>query len=78
MVVADSKNTFELTGVGDVLEPHDGIIGLLPSHFPIYVLTINNLLLLLFNFVSFASHQILCFCIIIFVCGEFRFCEKKL
>lgn len=27
MVVADSKNSLQITGTGDVLEPHDGIIG---------------------------------------------------
>lgn len=27
MVVADSKQSLTITGNGDVLEPHDGIIG---------------------------------------------------
>lgn len=27
MVVADGKNSLQITGNGDVLEPHDGIIG---------------------------------------------------
>lgn len=27
MVVADAKNSLQITGNGDVLEPHDGIIG---------------------------------------------------
>ena len=28
MVVADAKQSLTITGNGDVLEPHDGIIGL--------------------------------------------------
>ena len=27
MVVADSKQSLTITGNGDVLEPHDGVIG---------------------------------------------------
>ena len=27
MIVADSKHSLQITGNGDVLEPHDGIIG---------------------------------------------------
>ena len=28
MVVADKTHTFQITGSGDVIEPHDGIIGI--------------------------------------------------
>lgn len=27
LVVADSKMSLQITGTGDVLEPHDGVIG---------------------------------------------------
>lgn len=27
MIVADAKQSLQITGNGDVLEPHDGIIG---------------------------------------------------
>ena len=32
MVVADETHSLQITGTGDVLEPHDGIIGALPSN----------------------------------------------
>lgn len=31
MVVADDKQSLTITGNGDVLEPHDGIIGEYPA-----------------------------------------------
>jgi len=41
MIVADDKQSLQITGNGDVLEPHDGIIGervLLPSCCPFVAL----------------------------------------
>lgn len=31
LIVSDSKQSYTLTGNGDVMEPHDGIIGTLPN-----------------------------------------------
>jgi ATP-dependent protease HslVU (ClpYQ) peptidase subunit len=30
MVVADANTSLQITGTGDVLEPHDGIVGAFP------------------------------------------------
>ena len=47
MIVADADTVLEITGQGDVLEPHDGILGASYAH----------LSMLLPTDVSFSSHR---------------------
>lgn len=42
LIVSDSKQSYTLTGNGDVMEPHDGIIGTLPIGFILLIAAVNH------------------------------------